>query len=212
MRKWMALVVLMAGVGIVQIPPETLQKVKVTRDIAPALLYARNALKTVMLLDDTPTNSHTLVSRAEETELNGTVGLIAVAIGCMLSGLAGVYFEKVLKDPKSSSSTPSLWIRNIQLSFYSLFPALFIGVLFKDGAKIAETGFFYGYNFMTWMAILSQSTGGILVALVVKYADNIAKNFATSFSIIVSFLASVYFFRFRITYFVSTLLTIQSFR
>jgi len=48
-----------------------------------------------------------------------------------------------------------------------------------------------------------QALGGITVALVIKYADNIAKNFATSFSIILSFLASVTLFDFEITALVS---------
>lgn len=179
LRKWMGLVVLMLGVGVVQISPESEKKGSAT---------SRGTAEDAV-------NAH--------ADLNATVGLVAVAIGCMLSGLAGVYFEKVLKDPKANA-TPSVWIRNIQLSFYSLFPALFIGVLFKDGEQISRTGFFTGYNWVVWLAITFQATGGVLVALVVKYADNIAKNFATSFSIIVSFLASVYFFNFHITYFVST--------
>jgi hypothetical protein len=37
------------------------------------------------------------------------------------------------------------------------------------------------------------------VALVINYADNIAKNFATSISILVSCIASVYFFDFKVT-------------
>jgi UDP-sugar transporter A1/2/3 len=51
----------------------------------------------------------------------------------MISGLAGVYFEKVLKG-----SSASLWIRNVQLSFFSLFPALFVGVLWKDGQQVLD--------------------------------------------------------------------------
>ncbi|KAG9546409.1 hypothetical protein KCU71_g18350, partial [Aureobasidium melanogenum] len=43
------------------------------------------------------------------------------------------------------------------------------------------------------------AVGGVLVALVVNYSNNIAKNFATSMSIVISFLASVWFFHFKIT-------------
>jgi len=38
-----------------------------------------------------------------------------------------------------------------------------------------------------------QAFGGLVVAAVVKYADNILKGFATSVSIIVSSLVSFYF-------------------
>jgi UDP-galactose transporter len=66
-------------------------------------------------------------------EMNRTLGLIAVFSACMISGLAGVYFEKVLKG-----SNASLWVRNVQLSFFSLFPALFVGVLWKDGSQVLD--------------------------------------------------------------------------
>ena len=63
--------------------------------------------------------------------VNPTLGLVTVFASCMLSGAAGVYFEKVLKG-----SNATLWGRNVQLSFFSLFPALFIGVLWKDGSEV----------------------------------------------------------------------------
>ncbi|KAI8846195.1 nucleotide-sugar transporter-domain-containing protein [Chytridium lagenaria] len=122
------------------------------------------------------------------------VGLIAVGVACVLSGLAGVWFEKVLKGSKAS-----LWLRNVQLSFYSLLPGFFIGVMLKDGKKVAADGFFQGYTAWTWGAILCQAIGGLIVALVVKYADNILKGFATSISIILSAIASVFLFDFVIS-------------
>ncbi|VDO15078.1 unnamed protein product [Rodentolepis nana] len=53
-------------------------------------------------------------------------------------------------------------------------------------------GFFRGYNFLVLLVILLQSVGGLLVAVVIKYADNILKVFSTSISIILSCLASYY--------------------
>ncbi|KAJ1971289.1 UDP-galactose transporter Gms1 [Dimargaris xerosporica] len=122
------------------------------------------------------------------------LGLVTVALACLMSGLAGVYFEKILKGSKTS-----LWIRNIQLSFFSLFPALLLGVMIKDGAGVREHGFWYGYNGWTFGAIACQAIGGIIVALVVKYADNILKGFATSISIIVSCVLSIFIFDFVVT-------------
>ena len=140
---------------------------------------------------------------AQNPRVQASVGLLALIVACALSGLAGVYFEKILKEPKGNSHTTSVWVRNVQLSFYSLWPALFVGVLFNDGEHIARDGFFAGYNTIVWSAVVMQALGGITVALVIKYADNIAKNFATSFSIILSFLASVTLFDFEITTLVS---------
>ncbi|KAK3332897.1 nucleotide-sugar transporter-domain-containing protein [Cercophora scortea] len=128
--------------------------------------------------------------------MNYSIGLTAVLVSAAVSGLTGVYFEKVLKD----SPTPvSVWTRNIQLSFYSLFPAFIIGVLFNEGDEIAKHGFFDGYNGIVWTAIIFQAVGGVLSSLCINYADNIAKNFATSISIIVSFVFSLFFFDFSIT-------------
>ncbi|CAG8639523.1 15634_t:CDS:1 [Cetraspora pellucida] len=142
-------------------------------------------------------NMHTSKTLEKETYDDGAkkiVGLCAVTVACIISGLAGVYFEKVLKG-----SQPSIWIRNLQLSFFSLFPALVLGVWWKDGSTVWEKGFFFGYNFTVIGAIACQAIGGIIVALVVKYADNILKGFATSISIILSFIASVYLFDFPVT-------------
>ncbi len=50
-----------------------------------------------------------------------------------------------------------------------------------------------------WTAIIFQATGGILTSLCINYADNIAKNFATSISIVLSFLFSIWFFDFTVT-------------
>ncbi|CAG8566451.1 5787_t:CDS:1 [Diversispora eburnea] len=130
----------------------------------------------------------------EDLDMERFVGLGAVAVACVISGIAGVYFEKVLKGTQSS-----LWIRNIQLSFFSLFPALILGVWLKDGLDVWEKGFFFGYNAVVIAAISCQAIGGIIVALVVKYADNILKGFSTSISIILSFIASVYIFAFEVT-------------
>ncbi|KIW02381.1 uncharacterized protein PV09_06202 [Verruconis gallopava] len=166
-KKWVSLVLLMVGVAIVQIPVDDGRDgKKVARDLSDG-----------------------------HAEMNRAAGLMAVVIACAISGLAGVYFEKVLKDSKQVT----LWVRNVQLSFYSLFPAFFIGVVVKDGAAISRDGFFVGYNWVVWTAITFQAVGGLLVALVVNYADNIAKNFATSISIIISFLVSVWLFDFSIT-------------
>ena len=132
--------------------------------------------------------------------MNYSMGFTAVLTAALISGLTGVYFEKVLKE---SNTHVSVWTRNVQLSFYSLFPALFIGVIFVDGGEIAKHGFFDGYNAVVWTAVIFQATGGVLVAMCINYADNIAKNFATSISIILSFLFSVFFFEFQITFSVS---------
>lgn len=129
----------------------------------------------------------------EKPHQNTFVGLVAVLTACVMSGFAGVYFEKILKG-----SEVSVWMRNIQLGLFGAVIGM-LGVVIKDGAEIQEKGFFYGYNYMTWLAIANQAFGGLLVAVVVKYADNILKGYATSISIILSAIASVYLFDFELS-------------
>jgi len=120
-------------------------------------------------------------------------GVIAVAISCLSSGFAGVYFEKILKG-----SSASVWLRNVQLGFFGSIAAI-LGMISHDYQNIAEKGFFFGYSTLVWMVIIQQAVGGLIVAVVVRYADNILKGFATSISIIVSALSSVYLFGFTLT-------------
>ncbi|KAJ8278577.1 hypothetical protein GJAV_G00089090 [Gymnothorax javanicus] len=92
------------------------------------------------------------------------VGVLAVLMACCSSGFAGVYFEKILKESKQS-----VWVRNIQLGMFGL-----------------------GYNRLTWTVVALQALGGLVIAAVIKYADNILKGFATSLSIILSTLISFF--------------------
>lgn len=49
------------------------------------------------------------------------------------------------------------------------------GQIIREGDKVTKKGFFYGFDWLVWITIALQSIGGIIVALVVKYADNILK-------------------------------------
>jgi UDP-sugar transporter A1/2/3 len=123
---------------------------------------------------------------------------MAVTFACLTSGLAGVYFEMVLKGSKAD-----LWTRNIQLSFFSLIPAL-LPVLFNGASGGGGlVGLFVepfrNFSLWAWATVLTQVFGGLITALVIKYSDNILKGFATSLSIILSFLASVGLFNYPIT-------------
>lgn len=156
--QWVSLLLLFAGVGIVQVQQEG--------------------------------NKESSVSSSSVQ--NYSAGLVAVVISCLSSGFAGVYFEKILKG-----SSASVWVRNVQLGIFGTGLGL-MGMWWNDGAAITQNGFLYGYTSMVWCVIFNQAFGGLLVAVVVKYADNILKGFATSFSIVVSTVASVYLFGFHV--------------
>ncbi|NXT53553.1 S35A2 protein, partial [Pluvianellus socialis] len=119
------------------------------------------------------------------------VGLAAVAASCLSSGFAGVYFERLLK-----TTGGSIWVRNVQLGAVGTAVGL-AAMLAAEGSAVAALGFFYGYNPAVWAVVVNQAAGGLLVAVVVRYADNILKGFATALSILASTLASVHLFGFR---------------
>ena len=193
-RQWLALVLLTLGVAIVQTGPlsTTLpsfeeMKSKVTTLLSPSPSDLSPWASKSSFLPGKPEAAHLLHS----STMSATRGLLAVLAASLISGLTCVYFELIIK---STISSASLWTRNVQLSFYSLFPALFLGVMYQDGPSISTHGFFAGYNSIVWVVIALQALGGLAVAVVIKCADNVAKNFAACVSIVVSCVASAVVF------------------
>lgn len=127
-------------------------------------------------------------------EQNHLVGFTAALSACFLSGFAGIYFEKILKG-----SDISVWMRNVQLSLLSL-PFGLITCFLNDGELLRKQGFLFGYDMFVCYLVILQAGGGLIVAMVVKYADNILKGFATSLAIIISCIASIYLFDFQLTF------------
>ena len=66
----------------------------------------------------------------------------------------------------------------------------FIFMILNDQRRLLEKGFFNGYNSYLGWALFIQGFGGMLVGLVIKYADNILKSFANSVSIILTYFIS----------------------
>lgn len=131
------------------------------------------------------------------------LGIAAVSIACLLSGFAGVYTEKILKKTQQSSADPKtafglFWYRNFQLSLASILFAVF-GCFVVDHQQLLAQGFFQGYNGVTVATIFLQAIGGLAVAVVITWADNILKGFATSLSVIISTIASVAIWQFVVT-------------
>ena len=106
---------------------------------------------------------------------------------------SGVYFEKTLKG-----TSTTLWARNFQLAVFSIIIGT-IGMYINDGEKIRQKGILFGYHSLVWLIIVMQAFGGILIGVVVKYADNILKGFSAAVSIVVSCIASVFLFQFQLS-------------
>merc|ERR1711963_553789 len=163
--QWLALLILTIGVALVSMP-----------NVAPSG-------------DEVSTKDHSNASAINEKTNEDVdnehdkqvVGLLAVLCACFSSGFAGVFFEMLVK----TGAQPSVVIRNLQLGMFSLVFGAF-AVIYNDFDAVAKDGFFQGYNYLVVIIIILQAFGGLVVAMTVKYADNILKGFATSISIIVS--------------------------
>lgn len=130
---------------------------------------------------------------AEYDEMNLFTGLAAVTVACLSSALAGVYFEMVLKKPPKAGTRPvSLWMRNIQMAFFSVAIGLvqYLNLTGEDATR----PFLHGFTGWVWVLVLLQAGGGLLVAAVIKYADNVLKGMATGVSVVFGSLCSVAFF------------------
>lgn len=123
------------------------------------------------------------------TKQSLTLGLIAVSIACFSSALAGVYFEKVLK--RKDATPVSLWMRNIQMAFFSVLIALF---QYAGSTDAQSVPFLHGFFPWVWILVCLQAGGGLLVAAVIKYADNVLKGLATGVSVVVATMCSMMLF------------------
>mmetsp|Transcript_65125 Transcript_65125/g.167998 ORF Transcript_65125/g.167998 Transcript_65125/m.167998 type:complete len:364 (+) Transcript_65125:109-1200(+) len=113
-------------------------------------------------------------------DTDAVVGLVAVVSAAFMGGFAGVYMEMVLKQKDAS-----IWLRNAQLGIFGAVTAL-IAAFVNDGQRIRDDGLLQGYSWRTLAAIFTLATGGLLVAVVIKYADNILRQFSTALSIIIT--------------------------
>lgn len=172
--QWTTLFTLAMGVVLVQYRPPT------ENDDAPKVTTTTHSPTVDELISGPGADNG-------DTGHNFVLGMIAVLVGACCSGLAGVYFEKVLKGTQSS-----LWIRNIQLGLMSAIIGT-IMACYHDGVTIREQGFLGGFNGIVWLTVTTHGVGGLLVAMVIKYADAITKGFASAISSVLTGIVGVLF-------------------
>ena len=62
-----------------------------------------------------------------------------------------------------------------------------------------EQGLLHGFGGITWAVVLTQSLGGILVAVCIRFADNILRTFAQTVAVLFGAFGSYFLFDFQIT-------------
>lgn len=121
------------------------------------------------------------------------LGFGSVLLGSITSGFVGVYLEKIFKSRPtlpSSEKIPSATdseidhttATNLRLSICGAVLALFSSLpLFSDfSVHLAK------FTPLAWLTVLNTSLGGVLVALTIRYLDNIAKAMAMAMSVVIA--------------------------
>ena len=167
LRRWRALVLLVIGAVLVQLPTNS----------------------------STASASHasSRTSLAGLAAVLGMVCLSGVAGVWLEMFLKNKDVSSTLPSTAHSAPAPSIWERNLQLSLYGVLFGL-SSVMVNDYAAVRERGFFYHYSLWTLLVVVIAAVGGLIVALVVKYTNTIVKGFAASISIILTSLASMQLF------------------
>ncbi|CAG9572423.1 UDP-galactose transporter [Leishmania major strain Friedlin] len=207
--QWLSLVTLTAGVLGAQLgAPRASTEMLATA--APHLLHGTT---TVPGLDRV---GELRAGDDDESRGSALIGIAACVLSGLSSSYASVYFEKVVKttSPTLSIRNIQLSLFGIPIAFVSMlilavFPNWYSSVqcgqrvhwnIFSPPAAEARTlgtakaycpvrPFFFWQrydHFLTWALVFIHALGGLLVAIVVKYADNILKGFATGIAVIVS--------------------------
>uniref|UniRef100_A0A7S3JWJ2 Uncharacterized protein n=1 Tax=Aureoumbra lagunensis TaxID=44058 RepID=A0A7S3JWJ2_9STRA len=179
LHKWLGIALLAVGVGVVQIAGTQAED---------SDLSAKEDLSN-------PAKDQINQKSIDVAHTLRLVGMTAVITAAMVSALAGVYFEKILKGARVG-----LWTRNLQLAFYSVLVGYIKLATSAEGLRIrsGELTFFHGYTRLTWLCIATNAFGGLLVGTVIKYADAVMKDVALGCSIVLSSLISTILFDFQL--------------
>ena len=119
-----------------------------------------------------------------------TLGMTAVLVASFTSATAGIVLEKIYKGSSQASERDSqgvvaehtIWTRNVQLSLISL-PFALLGALWQRSDLLVTFAFTQGFDAYVWGVVVCQAAGGVIIAFVMKFANNVLKCLAVAISI-----------------------------
>jgi UDP-sugar transporter A1/2/3 len=130
----------------------------------------------------TSSSSSIVVVRTEARNMEIVTGVIPVLTASFLSGLAGALSQKSLQTMGRNS-----YLFTMELCAASIVVLLSSLLLNSSDAKvIREKGFFHNWTSLTWIPVVTNALGGIIVGLVTKYAGSVRKGFALIFGLLIS--------------------------
>lgn len=112
-----------------------------------------------------------------------TLGVAPILLASFTSGLAGALSQKNLQAVGGGRNA---YLFTMELCAASCLILLISLLISQDGQKIRAHGFWEGWKASTFIPIITNSAGGIIVGLVTKYAGSVRKGFALIFGIFLS--------------------------
>lgn len=113
-------------------------------------------------------------------------GVLAVLLASFISGLAGALTQKSLQSHVVGTIGRNSYFFTMELCVASTIVMLISMLKSEDGRRIHSDGFFEGWTPKTFLPILTNAAGGIIVGLVTKHAGAVKKGFALIFGLLLS--------------------------
>ena len=153
------------------------------------LLVSALVMEGIVPLPGLTSSSSTSTSSKEERQWETrhlVNGVLPIMLASFLSGLAGALSQQNLQKTGGGRDAYLFSMELCVASVLILTTSLFLS---PDGKQVFEKGFWEGWTPLTFIPIVSNSVGGIIVGLVTKYAGSVRKGFALIFGILLSGIA-----------------------
>lgn len=109
-------------------------------------------------------------------------GLGMMTSYCMISGLAAVYTEYILKK----QLTLSLHVQNMLLYIYGLILNGSTWMVQNYASEDQDSSFLKGFSVYTWLIVITQAFNGLIMSVIMKHGSNITRLFVISSAMLVS--------------------------
>jgi len=117
------------------------------------------------------------------------MGLILISVQIILSACAGIYNEWVFKNIESNQS---IHLQNISMYTWGIILNFAKQQMFREGQGTLRTGmeedegFFAGWSIFTIALVCTYAFKGLLMAQLMKYANNIVKLFVYGIALLIT--------------------------
>lgn len=116
------------------------------------------------------------------------LGVLPVLVASVISGLASTLCQWASQVKRRSS-----YLMTVEMSAIGTLCLLVSMLWSPDGQSIRKHGFFYGWNFYTFVPVFTNAIGGILVGLVTTSAGGVRKGFVIVTALLVTALLQLVF-------------------